>query len=140
MSRRGLQIVLAAIGSVAALAGASGVLRGPAEVAGGGPVSANVDSEYRFYASWYAVFGVLLLGAARRPETGTMVVRACGAGFLASACGRVLSIRSLGPPNKLQKVLMALEFVIPVVVVPWHSALANSRPASLLRRSRTAQA
>jgi hypothetical protein len=45
MSRRGLQVTLAAIGAVATVAGASGAMRGPAEVVKGGPVSANVDSE-----------------------------------------------------------------------------------------------
>ena len=125
MGRRGLQTVLTAIGVVATVAGASGVLRGSAEVKGGGPVSAPVDSEYRFYAAWYPVLGVLLLRAARRPETETAIVRACAAGFFLAACGRVLSIRSLGAPNSVQKFLLGAELVIPAVVVPWQSAVAN---------------
>src|SRR5256885_9670931 len=36
--------------------------------------SANVDSEMRFFASWYAVLGVLVLCAARRPESETTIV------------------------------------------------------------------
>jgi hypothetical protein len=103
------------------------VLRGAAEVTGGGPVSARVDSEYRFYAAWYPVMGVLLLRAARAPEREAVVVRAVGAGFFTAACGRVLSLRSLGPPNTLQKVLMAVEFAIPVVIVPWQAQVARDR-------------
>jgi hypothetical protein len=96
-------------------------------VVGGGSVSARVDSEYRFYASWYAVFGVLLLRAARQPERETLTVRAGATAFLIAACGRVLSLRELGQPNFLQKVLMALEFAIPAVIVPWQEQVAADR-------------
>ena len=125
MSRRGLQVALTTIGVVATVAGGSGVVRGAAEVKGGGPVSAPVDSEYRFYAAWYPVLGVLLLRASRRPEVETTIVRACAAGFFLAACGRVLSIRSLGAPNSVQKFLLGVEFVIPAVVIPWQAAIAN---------------
>ena len=124
-NRRGLQMTLATIGGVATLAGANGVLRGAAEVIGGGPVSARVDSEYRFYASWYPVFGVLLLRAARQPEEERVVVRAGAAGFLLSACGRLLSIRRLGQPNALQKVLLGLELLIPAVILPWQERVSR---------------
>ena len=125
MSRRGLQALLAVIGVVATLAGARGVLKGSAEVLEGGPVSANVDSEYRFYASWYHVLGLLVLRAARRPESEATIVRACAGGFLVAACGRVMSIRSVGQPHALQKVLTGLEFAIPVVIVPWQTRVAR---------------
>ena len=132
VSRRGLQLVLGAIGAVAVGAGASAVVRGAAEVRDGGPVSANVDSEYRFYAAWYPVFGVLLLRAARAPESDAGIVRAAAAGFLLAACSRALSVWRLGPPHALQKVLMGLEFVIPVVVVPWQASVSSSSGAGAL--------
>ena len=121
-SRSQLQGTLTAIGGVAALAGASGVLRGAAEVVGGGPVSARVDSEYRFYAAWYAVFGVLALRAARDPERHSVLVQATSAGFATAALGRALSWRRLGPPNTLQKALLAIELAIPTVIIPWQAA------------------
>ncbi len=117
--------MLATIGAVATVAGAHGVARGAGEGGGGGPVSARVDSEYRFYAAWYPVFGVLLLRAARAPEREALIVRAAAAGFLTAACGRMLSIRALGPPNALQKILMGLEFTIPPLVVPWQAVVAR---------------
>ena len=125
MSRRGLQSVLGLIGTVAAFEGARGVLRGTDQVLDGGRVSANVDSEYRFYSSWYFVVGVLLLRAARHPESATMMVRATGTGSFVAACGRVLSMRSHGQPHPLQKLLMALEFGIPALIVPWQAAVAR---------------
>ena len=129
MTKRGLQVVLGAIGAVAVGAGANAVVRGAAEVREGGHVSANVDSEYRFYASWYPVFGVLLLRAARAPESEAVIVRAAAAGVLLAACSRVLSVLRLGPPHVLQRVLMGLEFVIPAVVVPWQASVSRASRA-----------
>ena len=126
-TRRGLKALLATIGAVATVAGARGVLRGAAEVSGNATVPASVDSEYRFYAAWYPVFGLLLLRAARRPELDTAPVWAAAGGFLTAASGRLLSWQRLGPPNAGQKVLLGLELALPMVVVPWQRAVANGR-------------
>jgi Domain of unknown function (DUF4345) len=124
--RRGLQLALATLGTAAATIGARDFLTGGEGVVEGGRVSANIDSELRFRAAWYVVFGVLLLRAARSPESETVIVRACAAGFLLAGCGRVLSMRALGPPSTVFKVLMALEFAIPAAIVPWQSAVRRS--------------
>ncbi len=124
MSRRTLQALLRIIGTVATLAGLRGVFQGAGEVPGGGLVSANVDSEYRFYASWYPIMGVLLLRAARRPETDTAMIRAGAAGYLLAATARGLSIRSHGLPHRSQRLLMGLELLIPAVLIPWQSKVA----------------
>jgi len=121
--RSGLRLALAAIGAVATTFGTLGVVQGSRGVLNGGTVSPNVDSELRFFASWYAVLGFLLLRTVRRPEPETTIVRACGAGFLVAACGRALSIRALGPPSAVFKVLMAIEFAIPALILPWHEAV-----------------
>ena len=126
MSRAGLQAALRAMAVVAMTMGASGVVRGTREVVNGGRVSANVDSEYRFYAAWYHVFGVLLWRAARRPEAETTLARACGAGLFIAACGRALSLRTHGHPHWSQRVLMAIEFVLPAVVLPWQARVSRT--------------
>lgn len=127
-SRRGLQGVLAAIGMVAAAAGVRDAVGGSGKVIGGAPAApANVDSEFRFYAVWYAVLGALVLRAARRPESeaAAATVQACGAGFLAAACTRLLSWRSRGAPHPFLLFLTAVEFAIPVVIVPWQRRLSR---------------
>jgi len=124
--RAGLVVLLHAVGLVATVEGTRGVVQGARQVVAGGPVSANVDSEYRFYSAWYAVLGVLLLGAARRPEQETRLVRASAGGFLAAAVGRVLSARTAGPPHPLQRALLAVELVLPAVLVPWQARVARS--------------
>jgi hypothetical protein len=118
--------LLTALGAVATFEGVRGVVQGARQVVAGGPVSSNVDSEYRFYSAWYAVFGLLLLGAARRPEHEARLVRAGAGGFLLAATGRVLSARTVGPPHRLQRALMAIEFVLPAVLVPWQARVAGA--------------
>jgi hypothetical protein len=124
--RTGLQVMLAVVGAIAAFFGGLGVAQGGAGVHRGGKVSANVDSELRFFASWYTVLGVLVLRAVRRPEAEATVVRACGAGFFLAACGRLLSIRAAGPPSTFFKVLTGIEFAIPAVIVPWQRRVAQA--------------
>jgi hypothetical protein len=124
-STRGLQAMLATIGTVATVAGTSAVVQGTSNVLHGGEASANVDSEFRFYASWYAVFGALLLRAARHPETETAVVRAAGAGFFVAGLGRVLSWRARGRPHVLFRALTAAELAIPVLIIPWQRRVAR---------------
>ncbi len=136
--RRGLQVVLSAIGVVATVAGSSAVVQGSANVLQGGKVSANVDSEFRFYASWYAMFGLVLLRAARRPESETVIVRACGAGFLVAASSRLLSMKATGPPHALFKTLTVIEFVVPAVIIPWQTKIAAGPARRRLCRCRDA--
>jgi hypothetical protein len=121
--RRGLQLVLATVGTVATTFGTIGVLKGTNGVFKGGRVSANVDSELRFFAAWYAVLGCLMLRAAPRPDANAAVVRACGAGFFLAACGRMLSIKAVGQPSTVFKLLMGIEFAVPAVIVPWQHAV-----------------
>ena len=89
-------------------------------------MSANVDSEFRFHASWYALVGMLVLVAARRPEAETRIIRACGAGFFVAACSRVLSWATVGKPHPWFRFLMAVEFAIPALIVPWQSEVARA--------------
>jgi hypothetical protein len=120
----GLAGLLTALGAVATFEGVRGVVQGAAQVVAGGPVSANVDSEYRFYSAWFAVMGVLLLGAARRPEHETRLVRAAAGGCLLGASGRAISTRTAGRPHPTQWALMAIEFALAAVLVPWQARVA----------------
>lgn len=104
--------LLKAIGGIATLAGARGVVVGAAEIPGRPSVSANVDSEYRFYAAWYLVFGLHLLRATRRQSFDRALAQACAGGFGAAAVGRMVSAWRLGPPSRGQQILLAVELVI----------------------------
>jgi hypothetical protein len=112
-----------------------GVVQGGAGVLRGGKLSANVDSDLRFFTFWYAIFGLLMLRAARQPESEATIVHAGAAGCLLAASSRVLSMRTVGAPSTVFKILMGIEFAIPAVIVPWQavvrrrSAAASGSPA-----------
>jgi hypothetical protein len=123
--RRGLQVLLAVVGAVAVVAGIYAVLFGADRVVGTTDISANVDSEFRFYAAWYVIAGALLLGALRAVERERRIIRVVAAGFFLGACGRVLSIIATGTPSRLYIALMVTEFVLPAVIVPWQAVVAS---------------
>jgi hypothetical protein len=129
MTQRGLQIVLTILGLIALVFGVVGVITGGAGVLDGGHVSANVDSELRFFAAWYAGAGVLLLWVRRRVETETTVIRGVCAVLLLAAVGRVVSIIAVGTPHLAFLFLMAVEFAVPVIVIPWQAAIAAGERA-----------
>lgn len=110
---------IVALGWVATLAGARGVLVGAVETPGTTDVSASVDSEYRFYAAWYHVVGLFLLRAARSSEVDRSAVQLCAGGFGVAAAGRLFSIRKVGRPHPSQLALLVLEIVIAVGLPPW---------------------
>jgi hypothetical protein len=111
---------MAAVGAVATVAGARGVLVGATETPGTTAVAANVDSEYRFYAAWYHVVGLVLLRAARSEEVDRAAVQLCAGGFGIAAAGRLLSLRKVGRPHPSQLALLVLEIVIAVGLPTWH--------------------
>lgn len=114
-----------ALGVVAIVAGAVSVFMGVAGTVGGGPASATVDSELRYYAAWYVGAGVLILWNARRVESARLAVRVvCGALFL-GGCGRVISLLVVGRPHWTATALMVLELGLPLVLVPWQASLAR---------------
>jgi hypothetical protein len=123
--RRGLQMILALLGAVAVAFGGLTVLAGAGGVLDGGPVSASVDSELRFYAAWYLGAGVLMLRSVPRVEVEGSTIRLICVVLLIAAVARVLSIVALGTPHPLFLALMVIEFAIPVVIVPWQAALAR---------------
>ncbi len=102
--------LLRAIGVVATLAGARGVVAGASETGGAPPAA---DNEYRFYAAWYLVFGTMLL---RRGRPEPVLVDACAAGFAIAAAGRVLGGATVGRPTRAQQTLLVIEVAIAAVL------------------------
>ena len=124
-SRRALQAFLTALGVLAVLAGLVGVFTGPSLIRDADAVSASVDSELRFYAAWYVGAGALLLSTVRRIEREGRLIRGLCAVLVLAAVGRVVSLVLAGKPHPLYLVLMAIEFAIPIILVPWQAAVAR---------------
>jgi hypothetical protein len=123
--KRTLQAILVALAAVMVLAGVLGVILGADLVLGDDAFSASVDSEFRFFAAWYLAAGVLLLRAVPKVETAAFEVRFVGITFFVAACGRVLSMIDVGAPHGFYIALTAIEFAIPLVIVPMQAAVAR---------------
>jgi hypothetical protein len=125
-SRRALQVVVAILGTVALVFGLQTVLFGGAPILGVGDVPPSVDSELRFHAACYAGAGALLLWTVPRIETAGLIIRAVGVVVFIAGAARLLSLLTVGTPHTLYVVLMAIELVIPAVLIPWQTAVARS--------------
>jgi hypothetical protein len=125
---RGLRILLTAMGSIMLVVGTASVLLGASSVLSAGDFTAAIDSEMRFYAVWYVVAGAVLLRASRNVGVETWTIRLIAGAFFAAGCSRVVSLIVEGRPHTSQLVLMAIELILPFVVIPWQAAVARRRP------------
>ncbi|HYI46697.1 MAG TPA: DUF4345 domain-containing protein [Actinomycetota bacterium] len=139
MGRRGLQTLLITLGCVALVFGALGMVMGAGFVPGPGGFSPNIDSEFRFFATWYAIVGFLILRAVPNLESQASVIRALSVGAFLAGCTRAVSWVVVGTPDQTFVVLMAIELAIPFVVLPWLAAvIREARPNGISQDVRRA--
>ena len=85
-----------------------------------GPVtdleSPNDDSELRFYAVFFAAFGVLMVQSARHLKKYSARIPFLLALFFAGGLARVISYIAVGPPHALFILLMGIELIAPPVL------------------------
>lgn len=105
--------------------GGLSVLFGASLVPDEGTVTPDVDTEMRFFSVWYAAGGVALLSSMRRLESAGTTIRLIGAAFFVAGCARILSWIDVGSPHSLFLVLMVAELLLPLVIIPWHAAIAR---------------
>ena len=117
-------------------AGASTVLLGVDSLLGAEEGSAVVDSEMRFYAVWYVVAGLVLWRASAKVEEEAWTIRLVAFGFFAAGCARSLSWLIEGAPHPSQVVLLVIEFVLPLVIIPWLSAVRKRMSTAERRPTR----
>ena len=116
MNQRVLRGLLYAIAIVMFVAGGASALLGATSVIGGGQVTPELDSEFRFYAVWYVVTGAIILQALSNLEANRWVVRLIAAGFFFAGASRAISWIFVGTPHWFQIVLMIVEFVLSVAL------------------------
>jgi hypothetical protein len=93
--------------------------RGPASP----PWPPAMDNELRFYAALWGAYGVLLLITARNLDARWALIPWLAAAFFVGGIGRALSWLVVGTPHPFFLTLMAIELVLPpVMVLLWHSA------------------
>ena len=132
LARRLLQILLIALGAAAVMIGTSIYLAGPSWTGGtteslvnallGGSVMTppywrTVDSEFRFYAPFFITYGGVLIWTALTLRQHLSWVPGLAALFFVGGLGRLISFFVAGAPHPAFIVLMAIELILPVVVV-----------------------
>jgi hypothetical protein len=124
-ARWALRALLYAGGSVATAAGLHTAVAGARSIAGEGQASATIESELRFYGAIYAAYGVTVLRVARRADEDPDGVRAVAGALFAAGLARAAAWRAVGRPHPFQRLLLAIELVLPPVLVARQANLAK---------------
>lgn len=126
-SRTTLARAVVVVAIVAMTTGALSVALGSAIVPGGDGTAASVESELRFYAAWWFGAGLLLLHLAPRLDERVAEFRGVCAVLFVGGVARALGIAHAGAPHWSLLVLMALELLLPPLLVFWHLRTARAR-------------
>ena len=82
-----------------------------------GPWPPTMDSELRFYAPFWGAYGLVLLDTARDLRRGEHRIGWLAAIFFAGGLGRALSWAATGRPHPFFMMLMAIELMLPPLLV-----------------------
>ena len=127
-SLRNLRRTLYVIAFVPILTGLSTVILGSESVAGGGDPNANIESELRFYSTWWLAAGCFLLWLAPRVGERTRELRVFCALLFLSGLSRVFAALETDWPSGGQIALMVAEWVLAIGFVAWQAhATRDSR-------------
>lgn len=89
-----------------------------------------MDSELRFYAALWGAYGIVVLRTARNLTKRLHETPWLAAVFFLGGIGRGLSVISVGEPHPFFTLLMAVELVLPVVMIAlWLGARMANRDA-----------
>lgn len=91
------------------------LIGGPATVIGGGEITASNDSQERFFAGLFAVYGLAWIWVARQTPIPGLAIRFLAAGLLVGGLGRVASLIDVGKPHPFWIVMLAVEIAIPAL-------------------------
>ena len=105
--------------------GLSSLVLGSSIIPGGEGTGASVESELRFYSAFWVGFGLYLWTLAPDVAHRGTELRIASAVLVLGAAGRALAIADVGRPHTWFIVLMALEVLIPAVLVPWQARVAR---------------
>jgi hypothetical protein len=124
--RRGLQIVLGTLSAIPFATGLAGVLVGPGALPGdNGPVTANVDSAYRYTHGLWFTAAPILWAALPRVERETTLLRIVSGAVFLGGLGRLVAWRSTGRPHPVLVGATALELIGIPSLMAWQHRVAT---------------
>jgi Domain of unknown function (DUF4345) len=112
-----LRAGLCAGGLVATVAGLHTAITGARSLPRKQRANAAIESELRFYGTFYAAYGIALLRAAARADTEPAAVRPLAGTLFAAGLARAGGWLAAGRPHPGQRALLALELALPPLAV-----------------------
>jgi hypothetical protein len=125
-SRKYLQRLMVGLALVPVATGAVSLVLGTDAISAAGTPSANTESELRFYAVWWIGAGLFLASLAPHIEERGRELRVVCALLALGGVGRALGVADKGWPKPMFVVLMALELLLPLVLVLWQARVAHA--------------
>lgn len=113
--RRILQIWLVVFGVTCAGIALAHLLFGSSTIIGGGSVNATIDSDMRFYALLFMVYGLALVWCARDVETKALPINLLSLIFFVGGLTRILAWAATGKPNWFYVLMIPVELVLPII-------------------------
>ena len=124
-SRDALRRVFYVGGVVATAAGLHTVFAGARSIPGRQRANPAVESELRFYAAFYAAFGVAALRVAPRADRDGAGVRALTGALFVAGLARAGGWLATGRPHPGQVALLVIELAAPAPLVAWQARVAR---------------
>lgn len=124
--KRGLQILLVLVGVVVIAISLAHLAIGGDAVMGGSALNATSDGEDRFYAGIFLGFGIAVIWCARDVEQKFVAICALSATFFIGGIGRLLALLFSGMPHPFFVAMLAVELVLPMVLVGWAHRVSQS--------------
>ena len=123
-----MQVLLAALGSVALAAGLFAVFTGGGGQIDGSATTASEESELRFFATFWAAYGAFALWLVPRVEKSATAIRGLSIALLAAALARVIAWISAGPPHDWFIFLLTLEVAVSLLLLAGQRRLGGADP------------
>jgi hypothetical protein len=121
-NRAGTRTLRAALyvgGLIATAAGGHTAIAGARSLPGEDLATPALESELRYYAAFYAAFGLATLRVASRAEPAPGAVRALAAVLFGGGVARAGGWIAAGRPHALQRALLAVELAAPPALLAW---------------------
>jgi hypothetical protein len=113
------RIVTIIVGLIPLFLGGTGVFFGAAEHSGGTDVAAALDNQYRYLAGVYVAVGLMILWSVGDIKGRAMLLRFAMLGWFLGGLARIVSWMTVGEPASWQVSGLAVEMVVPVVLILW---------------------
>ncbi|MEP1660824.1 MAG: DUF4345 domain-containing protein, partial [Anderseniella sp.] len=113
-------------GLISIFLGATGVLFGAVEHSGGAEVAAALDNQYRYLAAVYVAVGLMILWSSGDVKGRVAALRFAMLGWFLGGLARIVSWLTVGEPASWQVSGMAIELIVPVVLVLWQERVIRA--------------